>query len=198
MKTRRRRILFEGLVVRVEEMEVLVGRRGWHRYQIVRHPGGVAVLPLHDDGTVTLVRQVRPAAGGALLEVPAGRLEPGEEPAACGRRELAEEAGLSAAVLDPLGLFRSSPGVFDEVIHLFAARGLRAVRARPERYEQIETVRLPLEEAVRMAHEGAITDGKTVAALFRAAATPGAPAAPPRRQACSSSRWQTRGRSASR
>ncbi len=168
METRNRKTLFEGLVVDVEQMDVLVGAKGWHVFQIVRHPGGVGVLPLHDDGSVTLIRQFRPAADDYLLEVPAGRLDPGEDPAACGRRELAEETGLSAAVLAPLGVLRPSPGVFDEVIHLFLARDLAQEEPRPEHYEEIETVRLPLEEARRMARDGRISDGKTIAALFRA------------------------------
>jgi ADP-ribose pyrophosphatase len=172
METRNRKTLFEGLVVDVEQMEVRVGAQGWHVYQIVRHPGGVGVLPLHDDGTVTLIRQLRPAADARLLEVPAGRLGPGENPAACGRRELAEETGLAAAVLSPLGVFHSSPGVFDEVIHLFLATGLAQKQANPEQYEEIEAVRMPLEEARRMARDGRISDGKTIAALFRADGMP--------------------------
>lgn len=168
METRNRKTLFEGLVVDIEQVEVRVGGAGWHVYQIVRHPGGVGVLPVHDDGTVTLIRQLRPAADAFLLEVPAGRLDPGEDPAACGRRELAEETGLTAAALSSLGVFHSSPGVFDEVIHLFLARGLAQGQASPERYEEIEAVRLPLDEARRMARDGRISDGKTIAALFRA------------------------------
>ncbi len=170
METRDRAILFRGLVVNVEQMSVKVGRKGWHVYQVVRHPGGVGVLPLHDDGTVTLIRQMRPAVNEFLLELPAGRLGSGEEPAACGRRELSEETGLSARTLEPLGLFLSSPGVFDEAIHLYLATGLSQGTASPESYEEIETVRLPFEEARRMALTGAIRDGKTIAALFRAGA----------------------------
>ncbi len=169
METRNRITVFSGIVVDVEQMDVKIGEKGWHVYQIVRHPGGVGVLPLHDDGTVTLIRQLRPAVDERLVELPAGRLGRGEDPADCGRRELAEETGLSARVLAPLGIFLSSPGVFDEVIHLFLATGLAQGRARPEHYEEIETVRMPLDEARRMALDGAIRDGKTIAAVLRAA-----------------------------
>jgi len=168
METRNRAVLFEGLVVDLEQMDVRIGEKGWHTYQVVRHPGGVAVLPLHADGTVTLIRQLRPAVDVVMLELPAGRLSPGEEPAACGLRELAEETGLVAARLAPLGFIYSSPGVFDEVIHLFLATGLTQAEASQEEYEDIESVRLPLAEAVRMARDGQISDGKTIAALFRA------------------------------
>ncbi len=168
MITRDRSILFQGLVVNLEQFDVLVGSKGWHTYQVVRHPGGVGVLPLHEDGTVTLIRQLRPAVDATLLEIPAGRLGHGEEPAACGRRELLEETGLSAATLTPLGLLHSSPGVFDEVIHLYLATGLQQGVAEPEAYEEIEPVRLPLHEALAMARDGRVSDGKTIAALFRA------------------------------
>jgi ADP-ribose pyrophosphatase len=163
-------MLFSGLVVNIEQFEVRIGEKGWHTYQIVRHPGGVGVLPLHDDGTVTLIRQLRPAVGGTLLEIPAGRLQPGEDPAACGRREMAEETGLSAGELVPLGSFYPSPGVLDEVIHLFLGTGLAQGSDAPEHYEEIETVRLPLAEALRMACDDGIRDGKTIVALLRAGA----------------------------
>ncbi len=169
METRNRRTLFHGIVVELEQMEVRIGEKGWHLYQVVRHPGGVGVLPLHDDGTVTLIRQMRPAVNADLLEIPAGRLSPGEDPALCGRRELSEETGLAAETLSPLGTLHSSPGVFDEVIHLYLATGLSQGTAEPEPYEEVETVRLPFEEAMRMAFDGKITDGKTLAALLRSA-----------------------------
>ena len=168
METKNRSVLFNGLVIDVEQMDVLIGNRGWHTYQVVRHPGGAAVLPLHDDGSVTLIRQLRPAVDGFLLELPAGRLSPGEEPRLCAARELTEETGLAAATLLPLGILHPSPGVFDEVIHLFLATGLSQGEADPEEYEEISCVRIPLQEALEMAAAGDITDGKTIAALLRA------------------------------
>jgi ADP-ribose pyrophosphatase len=168
METRNKSILFTGLVVDIEQMEVMIGEKGWHTFQIVRHPGGAAVLPLHDDGTVTLIRQLRPAVDICMIEVPAGRLDPGEEPVVCALRELAEETGISAQKIESLGILHPSPGVFDEVIHLFLATGLSCTTALPEEYEDIATVRLPMAEAVKMARDGRISDGKTIAILFRA------------------------------
>ncbi|MGA7828190.1 MAG: NUDIX hydrolase [Geobacteraceae bacterium] len=168
MEIRERKVLFEGLVVNLEQMEVKIGEKGWHLFQVVRHPGGVGVLPLHDDGTVTLIRQLRPAVNQRMLEIPAGRLDSGEDPVACGARELLEETGLVADTLEPLGLLHSSPGVFDEAIHLFLATGLVQNEAVPEFYEDIETERIPLDEALAMAANGEISDGKTSVALFRA------------------------------
>jgi len=168
MKTRDRAVIFKGVVVDIEQMDVKIGEKGWHIYQIVRHPGGAAVLPIHDDGTVTLIRQLRPAMNNEMIEAPAGRLDPGENPAECALRELAEETGLAARKIESLGVLHPSPGVFDEVIHLFIATGLSNTEAHPEQDEDITTIRLPLEAAVEMARDGRISDGKTIAILFRA------------------------------
>ncbi len=168
MNTRDHAILFTGLVVDIEQFQVKIGEKGWHTYQIVRHPGGAAVLPLHDDGTVTLIRQLRPAVDAFMIEAPAGRLDPHEEPAACAMRELGEEAGLVAQKMEPLGILHTTPGFCDEIIHLFLATGLSAITATPEEYEDIELLRIPLAEAMQMAKDGLICDGKTIALLFRA------------------------------
>jgi ADP-ribose pyrophosphatase len=159
--------VFNGLIIDIEEMEVEIGACGRHVYQIVRHPGGAAVLPVHDDGSVSLIRQVRPAVAASQLEIPAGRLSPAELPLLCAGRELAEETGMTAGELIPLGVVHSSPGVFDEIIHLFAATGITAGEASPEADEEIEVLRLPFEEALAMAADGRISDAKTLAALLR-------------------------------
>ena len=168
MDTRYNQILFRGLVVDIEHMEVKIGQKGWHPYQIIRHPGGVAVVPLHDDGTVTLIRQLRPAVDEFMLELPAGRLSPGEPPESCGRRELLEETGLSAEQFQSLGSIHPTPGICDERIHLFLATGLTQGDSDQEEHEDIETLRIPFSEALALAETGAITDSKTVVALFRA------------------------------
>lgn len=168
METKNRSMIFEGLVVGIEQMDVLIGDQGWYTYQIVRHPGGAAVLPLHEDGSITLIRQLRPAVGDFMLELPAGRLSPGEDPRLCAERELMEETGLVAKSLVSLGALHTSPGVFDEVIHLYLATGLSQGQAAPEDYEEIDCVRVPLAEALEMASVGGISDGKTIAALLRA------------------------------
>jgi len=167
MKSHHHQIVYSGLVINIEQMDVEIGDRGRHTYQIIRHPGGAAVLPVHDDGCVSLIRQLRPAVAERLLEIPAGRLNPAEPPSECARRELLEETGITAANLIPLGTVYSSPGVFDEIIHLFAATGLSLGPAQPEADEEIEVMRLPLDDVLEMAADGRISDGKTMAALFR-------------------------------
>jgi len=167
MQTRNHTTPYRGLVVDIEQFDVNIGSCGWHTYQVVRHPGGVAVVPLHDDGTVTLIRQLRPAVHAELLELPAGRLDPVETPESCGRRELKEETGLVAGSLRSLGTIFTSPGVFDELIHLYLATDLIQENPEPEHCEEITSVRLPLSEALAMIQDGRISDGKTIAGLVR-------------------------------
>lgn len=168
METKNKTMLFNGLVVGIEQMDVLIGNQGWYTYQIVRHPGGAAVLALHDDGCITLIRQLRPAVDDFLLELPAGRLAPDEDPQLCAARELMEETGLAAANMVSLGVVHPSPGVFDEVVHLYLATGLSQGEAAPEAYEEISCQKMSFEEALEMATDGRITDGKTIVALLRA------------------------------
>lgn len=135
---------------------------------VLRHPGAAAVVPLHDDGTVTLLWQHRHAAGGSLWELPAGKLDGAEAPAACALRELAEEAGLTGT-LTPLSSILTTPAFTDEVIHLFLARELRPAPAAPEADEIIDVHRMPLAEALDRVRSGEIRDAKTVCGLFLAA-----------------------------
>lgn len=134
--------------------------------EILRHPGAAAVVPLHDDGSVTLIRQHRHAAGGLIWEIPAGKLDPGEDPAACARRELEEEAGLRAGTIRALPAIWTTPAFTDEVIHLFVATELVPVATRLEHDEVITTARMTLEQARRMVREGEIRDAKTICALM--------------------------------
>lgn len=167
MNIENKRTIFRGMVIDIEQMDVEIGVKGHHTFQIIRHPGGAAVLPVHGDGTVSLIRQLRPAVEMTLLEIPAGRLSPGEPPIECARRELLEETGLRTQRIIPLGLIQSSPGVFDEIIHLYAAIELSEGLAEPEADEDIEVVRVRYADVLAMAADGRISDAKTLAAIFR-------------------------------
>lgn len=136
---------------------------------VVRHPGAVAVVPLHDDGTVTLVRQYRASLDRDLLEVPAGlRDVAGEPDEVTAARELKEEAGLEARHLEQLVGFHNSPGFCDEQVAIFLASGLTDVPDdRQGTEEELMTVeRLPLAEGLAMVHDGRITDAKTIIGLL--------------------------------
>jgi ADP-ribose pyrophosphatase len=137
--------------------------------EVVRHPGGAGGLPLFADGRVALVRQYRHPAGKDLLEIPAGRLERGEDPAACAAREIEEEIGFRAGRLDKLAAFYSTPGFCDEVLHVYLATELTPSTQRLDYDERLEIVTLPLADALALAARGGIEDSKTMVALLMAA-----------------------------
>jgi ADP-ribose pyrophosphatase len=143
-----------------------------HEREVVHHPGAVGVVPLHADGTVTLVCQYRAALDRMLWEVPAGlRDVEGEPTAQTAARELAEEAGLAATTLEHLLTFHNSPGFSDEALEIYLATGLSEVdddRQGPEEQHML-VERVPLAEALAMVHDGRITDAKTVIGLLTTA-----------------------------
>lgn len=160
--------LMRGHLLHVFRDTVDVPGRGTGVREWIKHPGASAVVPLFDDGTVVLVRQYRHGPRREFLEVPAGKLDAGEAPEACARRELREETGLVAARLTPLGPLYPAIGYSDEVIHVFLAEGLSVEQTDEDETEVVRPVRIPFVQAVRLAQTGAIGDMKTVAALLRA------------------------------
>jgi ADP-ribose pyrophosphatase len=136
---------------------------------IVHHPGAAAVVPFVSDREVLLIRQYRHAAGGMILEVPAGKLDGGEAPEVCAARELEEEAGQRPGRLVRMGAIWTTPGFCDERIHLFAAFDLAPVPRSPEDDELIEVVRVSLHDALRLVWRGELSDAKSALALVYAA-----------------------------
>lgn len=163
-----RRVVYDGRIVKLGLETTTLPDGRTVDLEIIRHPGAAAVVPVHADGTVTLVHQHRHAAGGMIYEVPAGVLDPGETPATCAARELAEEVQLQATDLEPLGVIHTTPGFTDERIWLFKATGLSEADGALDDDEYIRVVRLPVDEVLAMARDGRITDGKTICALHRA------------------------------
>jgi ADP-ribose pyrophosphatase len=156
---------FDGrrISVRLDEIEFPSGHRAV--FEVVEHPGAVAMVALTAERHVLLVRQFRPAVGVELLELPAGTREPGETPLACARRELAEEVGRAANRWEPLLAFYPSPGVLSEELHLFLAEDLHPAGGAPAVQQDEEDLRvevMPLEEAYRRIGTGGIRDAKSI------------------------------------
>ena len=135
--------------------------------EVVEHHGGVGVLPLDDYGRVCCVRQFRYPYREQVLEVPAGKLEEGEEPLTCAVRELSEETGFSAESFVYLGQLYPSPGYCSEILHLYLATGLRAGSAHPDEGEELNVEWYTLEELLDMCMRGEIKDAKTVVAILK-------------------------------
>ena len=134
--------------------------------EVVRHPGGAAVLPIDNDGNVVLIRQYRHPLGCVVLEIPAGMLNAGETPRECAVRELEEETGYTSANVRPLAQISPSPGYLNERIHIYLATDLSVSEQNLDEEEFIEVEVYPLDEAVRMVFDGRIVDSKTVVAIL--------------------------------
>jgi ADP-ribose pyrophosphatase len=164
---------YHGRIISLDVDEVRFPDGSIGSLEIIRHPGASAVVPLldpeADDPQVLLIRQYRYAADGYLYEIPAGRLDPGELPADCARRELAEETGYRAEQVEHLFTMFTTPGFTDEKIHLFLATGLSAGESHREADEFLELVPTPLSRALSMIEQGEIQDAKTALALMYAA-----------------------------
>jgi ADP-ribose pyrophosphatase len=133
--------------------------------EVVRHPGAAAIVPMKDEGTVVLIRQYRLAADGYIYEIPAGKLNPGEDPTDCATRELEEEIGYRAERVDKLATFFTAPGFTDEIMHLYVANNLVRGTQHLDRDEVLEVVEMPLETAMTHIHDGTIRDAKTIVGL---------------------------------
>ena len=165
-----RTLAYEGSFLVVNRDEVLLPNGHSITLELIEHPGAAAVVPLDADGNIVMIRQYRYAAGGFILEIPAGKLSPGEDPALCAIRELEEETGLRAERLEPLGFIWTTPGFTNEKIWLYLAEGLTETEQALEDGEVLTVERMPAESAFGMAENGEISDGKSVCALLRARA----------------------------
>jgi ADP-ribose pyrophosphatase len=164
-----RKEIFAGRVIQVSVDQVKLPNGMQIPLEIVRHPGGAAVVAIDADNRVCLLRQFRHAAGGYIYELPAGKLEPGEPPESTARRELVEEASVSAARWQSLGAYFSSPGCFNEVIHLYLATDVTKVAGSPEADEVFQVEWWPFQQAFEKAINGEFTDAKTIIGILRAA-----------------------------
>ncbi|WP_391559506.1 NUDIX hydrolase [Robertmurraya sp.] len=166
-KTIKSEKIFSGKIIslQVDDVELPNGKHS--KRELIKHPGAVAVIAITDEGKIVMVEQYRKALERDVVEIPAGKLEKGEEPSLCAKRELEEETGYVCKSLDWLISFYTSPGFADEIVHLYVARGLEKKEdaAPPDEDEFVTLVELTLEEALEYIEERKIYDAKTAYAV---------------------------------
>jgi len=165
-KTMNRKTIYSGKVITLDVETVLLPNNKVASREIVRHPGAVAILPIDDQGNIYFVKQFRKAIEHELLEIPAGKLEKGEEPSQCALRELQEEIGFTSIKLTFLTQIYTSPGFADEKIWIFKAENLVKSELMKDEDEFINIYRYRPDEAFNMIKNGKIRDAKTIAALL--------------------------------
>lgn len=160
--------IFDGVVVKlyVDDVELPDGKKTIR--EIVRHPGAVCVIPIDSDENVIMIKQFRYPFSEVLLEVPAGKLEPNEDPLEAVKRELEEESGVVADNVEYIGTMYTTVAIIDEKIHMYLATGLTYKNAHPDDGEFLEVEKIPLKTLVEMVMDGKIPDSKTQIAILKA------------------------------
>ena len=167
-KTVSRETVFQGKIVTLHLDRVQMPNGTMAERELVAHPGGVGVVALTPDDKVIMVRQFRKPLEKVIWEIPAGKLDPGEEPETCGRRELEEETGYRAKSFVSLGYMYPSPGFTDEVTHIYLARELYRGESHPDPDEYLDVVAVPFSEILEKVMQNEINDAKTVAGILKA------------------------------
>jgi ADP-ribose pyrophosphatase len=167
-KTLRHVNAYHGIIVDVQTDMIQLPNGNITMREVVNHPGGVCVAAVDDQGQVTVVRQYRYPMGTHLLELPAGKLEKGEDPLPAAKRELSEETGLEADTWIELGPVYTSPGFSTETLYLYLATGLHQGQAHPDPGEFLDVDTIPLSQLVDLVESGAVQDAKTVIGALRA------------------------------
>ncbi|WP_042458076.1 NUDIX hydrolase [Neobacillus dielmonensis] len=159
--------IFTGKVISLHVQEVELPNGNYSKREIIKHPGAVAILAVTDDNKILMVEQFRKALERTIVEIPAGKLEQGEDPAECARRELEEETGYECKSLERITSFYTSPGFADEIVHVFLARGLskKENAAGLDEDEFVNLEEISLEEALRYVEQQKIYDAKTIYAV---------------------------------
>ncbi len=167
-KTVEKNTLFEGRIINLRKDTALLPNGATATREVVEHPGGVCVAAVDEKDNVLMVKQFRYPYMEIILEVPAGKRDKnGEDPLTCGKRELKEETGAQAEHYVSLGELYPSPGYCDEIIHLFAAKGLSFGECCPDEDEFLAVEKIPLKDAVQMVLSGEIKDAKTQVCILK-------------------------------
>ena len=168
-KTLSENLIFTGRIIslHVDDVELPDGNTATR--EVIEHPGGVCVAALNEQNELLFVRQYRHPYREILLELPAGKLSPGEDPLECGKRELKEETGADAGHYESLGSLYPSPGYCGEIIHMYYASDLMYGEMMPDEDEFLEVERIPLKKAVQMVLDNEIADSKTQTAVLKVA-----------------------------
>jgi ADP-ribose diphosphatase len=159
-------LIYDGKLLRVRRDKVRLPDGGTAEREYIQHPGAVLVIAVLDSGELVLERQFRYALGRDMIELPAGKIDPGESPLETAKRELREETGYTASSWRHLSTIHLAIGYSDERIEMFLARGLKQEQAKLDDEEFLEVFSLPLDTAVEWVREGRISDAKTVSGLF--------------------------------
>ena len=166
-KTVKSEKIFSGKIIDIRVDTVRLPNGNTSTREIVDHPGGVGIIPITDRQEVIMVRQFRKPVDEVCLEIPAGRLNYGEDPYACGIRELEEETGYKSKHIRSLGHFYSTPGITNEILHLYMATGLYKGEINLDEDEFVETEVIPLLQLVDMVMRGDIRDAKSMIAVLK-------------------------------
>jgi ADP-ribose pyrophosphatase len=160
------REIFKGRIIRLVNKDFVLPNGRQTTFSVVEHPGAVAIVPVHENGDVVLLKQFRPTIGEEIYEIPAGTLEPGEKPLATAKREIIEETGLKASKWKKIAEFYTAPGFCTEYMHVYEARGLSPASAPGDDDEILKPVRMSLKKALELIRAKRIRDAKSIAGLL--------------------------------
>lgn len=165
-KTIKSERLYEGAIFDMEKLTVELPNGKIAYRDVIRNPGASVIVPLTDDGHVIMVKQFRKPIEAVSLEVPAGKMDPGEDPLQCAQRELKEETGYTAEKFKRILTLHPAPAFADEVLHVFVAKGLSKGEASPDEDEFIHAFKYKLDDVLQMIQDGVIKDSKTIASIL--------------------------------
>ena len=160
------REIYRGRVIRLVNRDLVLPNGRRTTFSIVEHPGAVAIVPVHANGDVVLLRQFRPTIGEEIYEIPAGTIEKGEAPLATAKREIIEETGFKARQWTKIAEFFTAPGFCTELMHVYVARGLSPASAEGDADEVLRPVRMSIDQALKLVRTKKIRDAKSIAGLM--------------------------------